>query len=142
MFDDDLEANNPKPVELLRDRKGVYGIGVSDAFDLRAIAWSCGVENEHFAYDPYVRVILRSDMLQDSSRYFRGYPVFQKIAGGFRRGPFMHSSEEALRKIIHHSALERAGLSWPPDISWWSTNKNEQARNRRIYHGLRRGSLK
>ena len=83
-------------------------------------------------------------MLQGSSSYsFRPYPVFQKIAGGFRRGPFMHSSEEALRKVIHHWALERAGLSWPPhgDTRWWSANEDEQARNRRTYHGLRLGSV-
>jgi len=30
------------PVELLRDGRGVYGIGVSEQFDYEAIAWSCG----------------------------------------------------------------------------------------------------
>jgi hypothetical protein len=32
----------PHPVELLRDQRGVYGIGVSELFDFEAIAWSCG----------------------------------------------------------------------------------------------------
>jgi hypothetical protein len=83
-------------------------------------------------------------MLQDSSPYsHRPYHVFQKIVGGFRRGPFMHCSEEALRKVIHHWALEHAGLSWSRDFDtrWWSANKNEQDCNRRTYHGLRLGSL-
>jgi hypothetical protein len=37
---------SPHPVELLRDQRGVYGIGVSDLFDLEAVAWSCGIEPE------------------------------------------------------------------------------------------------
>ena len=33
-----------EPVELLRDRQGVYGIGISDAYDIEALAWACGVD--------------------------------------------------------------------------------------------------
>jgi hypothetical protein len=46
--------------------------------------------------------------------------------------------------IGHHAALNRAGLPWPPsdrNERWWSTDKKLQARNRGIYHGLRRLSL-
>src|SRR5262249_47875185 len=39
----------------------------------------------------------------------------------------------------------RAGLPWPPrnqdDYRWWSNDKNQQMRNRKIYHGLRLLSL-
>jgi hypothetical protein len=35
------------PAVLLRDGRGIYGIGVSDLFDYEAVAWSCGVEPEH-----------------------------------------------------------------------------------------------
>ena len=37
-------ADDPTPVELLRDGRGIYGIGVSDLFDYEAVAWSCGIE--------------------------------------------------------------------------------------------------
>ena len=39
------------PVELLRDGRGVYGIGVSELFDYEAIAWSCEIE-QPFTFDP------------------------------------------------------------------------------------------
>jgi hypothetical protein len=75
----------------------------------------------------------------------------ERARGGFRRGPFMRSHEEQLRKFVHHEALNRAGLPWPPphakmvdggqESRWWSADKNQQARNRGIYHGLRLLSL-
>jgi hypothetical protein len=33
-----------KPVQLLCDRRGIYGIGVSDQYDIEALAWACGVD--------------------------------------------------------------------------------------------------
>lgn len=33
------------PVELLRDCRGPYGIGVAEEFDYEAVAWRCGVED-------------------------------------------------------------------------------------------------
>jgi hypothetical protein len=39
--------NEAKPVELLRDRRGIYGIGVSDAYDIEAQAWACGIDETH-----------------------------------------------------------------------------------------------
>jgi hypothetical protein len=136
----------PHPVELLRDQRGVYGIGVSDLFDFEAVAWSCGIEPEPYTFEPSPRaLILRPDRLLDSRP--RG-AVLQKIAGGFRRGPFMRTHEEQLRRFIHHEALNRAALPWPPPqdspsgfAQWWSADKKQQARNRGIYHGLRQLSL-
>jgi len=133
---------DPMPVELLRDSRGIYGIGVSDLFDHEALAWSCGVEREATAYfeRPPSALILRPDWFMDTKPH---RAVLQKIVGGFRRGPFMRSSEEQLRQFIHHEALNRAGLPWPPtdSFAWWATDKKQQARNRGIYHGLRKLSL-
>jgi len=33
-----------KPVELLRDRRAIYGIGFSDPYDIEALAWACGAD--------------------------------------------------------------------------------------------------
>jgi hypothetical protein len=142
----DWRTNIPRPVELLRDQRGVYGIGVSDLFDFEAVAWSCGIEPGPYTFErPPSALILRPDWFPDSRP--RG-AVLQKIAGGFRRGPFMRSHEERLRQFIHHEALNRAGLPWPPPqdspsgfAQWWSADKKQQTRNRGIYHGLRRLSL-
>ena len=131
------------PVELLRDQRGVYGIGVCELFDFEAVAWSCGIEPEPHTFEGPRPLILRPDRLLGTRP--RG-AVLQKITGGFRRGPFMCSHEEQLRKFIHHEALNRAGLRWPPrrlqtDAAWWSADKKQQQRNRGIYHGLRLRSL-
>jgi hypothetical protein len=132
-----------KPVELLRDRRGIYGIGVSDAYDIEALAWACGIDETHNPNPP--DLILRPDMLRCAKRSFKQSAVLQKITGGFRHGMFSHSREESLRQVIHHEALLRAGLPWPPpesiEIRSWSRNKKQQDRNRQIYHGLRLGSL-
>jgi hypothetical protein len=140
----------PHPVELLRDQHGIYRIGVSDGFDFEAAAWLCGVErDEHIESSPRP-LILRPDWFLDAKppgAWFLGATaVLQKITGGFRRGPFMRSSQDQLRKFIHHAALNRAGLRWPPPRNdfepvWWSTDDKQQARNRGIYHGLRQLSL-
>jgi hypothetical protein len=90
----------PHPVELLRDQRGVYGIGVSELFDFEVVAWSCGVEP---APDTFKRppgdLILRPDSFADNrplgtDSFLPFGAVLQKIAGGFRRGPFMRSHEE------------------------------------------------
>jgi hypothetical protein len=134
------------PVELLRDERGVYGIGVSELFDYEAIAWSCGIEPEPWDFERPSALILRPDFFVNTKPLGgRDYAVLQKIVGGFRRGPFMHSREERLRRFIHHEALKRAGLPWPPPdndhVRWWTADKKQQSRNRGIYHGLRRLSL-
>jgi hypothetical protein len=138
----------PHPVELLRDQRGVYGIGVSDLFDFEVVAWSCGIEPEAYSFErPPGALILRPDWLAADrplgANSFRPLcAVLQKIAGGFRSGPFMRSHEEQLRQFIHHEVLNRSGLPWPPnDLRWWSEDKKQQTRNRGVYHGLRRLSL-
>jgi PcfJ-like protein len=88
--------------------------------------------------------MLRPDMLHLGKQSpFGSFAVLQKITGGFRHGMFTHSHEERLRQVIHHEALIRAGLPWPPtlELPYWSRDKKQQHRNRQIYHGLRRGSL-
>jgi hypothetical protein len=122
------------PVELLRDERGVYGIGVSELFDYEAIAWSCGIEPEPWDFERPSALILRPDFFVNTKALVgRDYAVLQKIAGGFRRGPFMHSREERLRQFIHHEALKRAGLPWPPPdndhVRWWTADKKQQSRN-------------
>ena len=132
------------PVELLRDQRGVYGIGVCELFDIEAVAWSCGIEPKPHTFERAPGpLILRPNRLPDTEP--RG-AVLQKITGGFRRGPFMRSHEEQLRRFIHHEALKRAGLRWPPQrfetgVAWWSADKKQQQRNRGTYHGLRLLSL-
>ena len=114
----------------------------SESFDYEAVAWRCGFVSEpHTFRRPPNALILRPDWFVDTKPH---EAVLQKIVGGFRRGPFMRSSEEQLRQFIHHEALDRAGLSWPPadpKERWWSTDKKLQERNRGVYHGLRCLSL-
>jgi PcfJ-like protein len=115
------------PVELLRDGKGIYGIGVAKE-----------VEIDSRPRD----LILRRDHLPESQP---NRAVLQMITGGFRHGMFTRMSEEHLRQVIHHEMLHRAGLAWPPPSSlecrYWSSDPQQQSRNRQIYHGLRLGSL-
>lgn len=122
------------PVELLRDGKGVYGIGVASEGETDCLRKD---------------LILRRDRLRDvdtDPRYIMNYrAVLQRITGGFRHGMFTHMLEEHHRQVIHHGMLRRAGLAWPPPNSfserYWSSEPRKQARNRQIYHGLRLGSL-
>src|SRR5262249_12608694 len=118
------------PVELLRDEKGIYGIGVAK-----------GSEIDHPPND----LILRCDRLEESKT---GRAVLQMITGGFRHGMFKLMSEERLRQVIHHGLLRRRGLAWPPPQvpgsnyeRYWSPYPQQQILNRRIYHGLRLRSL-
>jgi len=140
-----------KVVDLLRDGRGVYGIGVPDAIDHRELvhtrdgrpianlsAIACGRDWQPPA------LILRPDMLAVPKPLYLSKVALQKITGGFRHGMFSHCIEEHLRKLIHYRMLHTAGLPWPPDdpqVRYWSTDAKQQARNRQIYHGLRRGSL-
>jgi PcfJ-like protein len=136
-------TNTPKPVELLRDAGGIYGVGVSELFDDEAAALSCGAALKPHELRTANALILRPDWFIDTEPHGA---VLQKIVGGFRRGPFMRSTEERLRQYVHHEALNRAGLPWPPSNSlqerWWAIDKKQQAHNRGIYHGLRIMSLR
>jgi PcfJ-like protein len=130
------EILGPKPVELLRDGRGVYGIGIPHFYRQER-------SDDHELRRSHT-LILRPDRFDDSPPVGA---VLQKIVGGFRHGMFSHTPEEYLRQFIHHEALRRAGLRWPAhlrpdDPEWWSANKKQQARNRAIYHGLRLLSLR
>jgi hypothetical protein len=62
-----VSNSNPVPVELLRDGRGIYGIGVSDLFDYEAIARSCGIEPEAHAVErPPSALILRPDWFMET----------------------------------------------------------------------------
>jgi PcfJ-like protein len=129
------------PVGLLRDARGVYGIGVSKSF---VDAARHRLKHEERLPDA---LILRPDRFPDRFEDTKPYKaVLQRITGGFRHGMFSYASEERLRQFIHHEALRRAGLCWPPqpgrsDPRWWSHDPKWQAHNRGIYHGLRLNSL-
>jgi hypothetical protein len=57
------------PVELLRDGRGIFGIGVSDLYDLEAVAWSCGIVLEPYIFERRPSaLILRPDWVQCPGR--------------------------------------------------------------------------
>jgi hypothetical protein len=114
-----------RPVQLLYDARGIYGIGVV----------SSAVEEGH-GQPP--EIILRPDRLLEAPTRAA---ALQMITGGFRHGMFSGMTEERLRRAIHWEMLRRKGLNWPPRSKWWSDDAQEQARNREIYHGLRLNSL-
>jgi hypothetical protein len=140
MADADLVEISRKPIDLLRDQRGVYGIGISDAVDRYALAMACGYHPNR-SWPP--ALILRPDALAEIGDQYPGVPVLQKITGGFRHGLFSNCLEEWFRRLIHRRMLHTAGLPWPPlhPVRYWSADEKQQARNRQIYHGLRRGSL-
>jgi PcfJ-like protein len=118
------------PVRLLWDDGGIYGIG--------------GEFSRYNGQSTRLTLILRRDLLGDVTRSYGSYPVLQMISGGLRYGLFWHSLEEAMRQEIHHEFLNRAGLPWPPPdhrVRWWSSDRRQQDRNRRTFHGLRLKSL-
>src|SRR5262245_15883158 len=98
------------PVDLLRDEKGIYGIGVAKEAEIEL---------------PPSDLILRCDRLPEGG--FIGNSILQRISGGFRHGMFTHTAEEHLRKVIHFGMLNKAGLHWPPvhepfqpNVRYWS----------------------
>jgi hypothetical protein len=131
-----------RPVRLLRDDHGIYGIG-SDPI----------VESETPRREIPLTLILRSDRwanvevddhLNHLSRH-GWYPILQAITVGRWRGS-RSSLEERLRCEVHHELLRRAGLvneslseeGFPqPRKKWWSSNRKQQDRNRRKFHGLK-----
>jgi hypothetical protein len=127
-------TNSSMRIELLRDRRGVYGIGCPET------PWLCNIDLAEVWGWPPDLLILRPDRFDGTKPRDA---VLQKITGGFRRSIFGRSIEEQLRRHIHHEALRRAGLPWTQHRPerWWSTDERQQIRNRGIYHGLRLLSL-
>jgi hypothetical protein len=136
----------------LGDRLEIKCFGYADAVDAAAVAqqfdrhrcsaWSCGLDPAS-RWSPITvpgPLILRPDRIPGTKPQ---QAVLQRITGGYRRSIFSRSIEEQFRRFIHHRALWRAGLPWPPEDPerWWSADPKQQARNRGIYHGLRRQSL-
>src|SRR5271165_14107 len=113
------------PVALLRDAKGVYGVGVIGSL-------------HHAEWLEPLELILRPDRVSESNTRLA---ALQKITGGFRRGPFRHTLEEALRRAIHHELLHRKRLAWPPEEEWGALETGRRLKTRQIYHGLRLRSL-
>lgn len=119
------------PVELFRDGRGVYGIGVTD----ETLARSREFEHARVvgARQP---LILRPDCLQQLPRQLPCTAALQKIVG--RCPVFLRTTEEALRQVIHHKAVE---LVLPAEdgsnFLRCSTDEIRVAEYRRKYHGLR-----
>jgi PcfJ-like protein len=130
---DDIGPAFERPVDLLRDRRGIYGVGVAE---------------EYAAVADDIKLVLRPDVLHSTppDRY-GSFAVLQQIPGENLRC-FRGSREQWLREIVLRESLIRAGLASPyercsPDEqwSWWSKDKEKQDRNRRKYQVLRRMSL-
>jgi hypothetical protein len=56
------------------------------------------------------------------------------------REVFRFCAEGGLRGIIHDRMLHNAGICLDRTEKFWATNRNEEAKNRKLYHGLRVGS--
>jgi hypothetical protein len=93
----------PHPVALLRDEKGIYGIGLSDEY-LQA-----DLPNDLIGYDGRlkdIKLILRPDRITEACGNYA--PILQKLP---RRRHFRETLESELRdemvRVMHH----RAGIS-------------------------------
>ena len=94
-----IQKNSAFPVQLLRDGKGIYGIGIVDNDDrLQPV------------------MILRPDRLSEGRVYCA---ALQMIPAGSEHGPFRRMLEECMRASIHWEMLARKGLYWPRDEEWW-----------------------
>ena len=79
-------STHTMPIELLRDKRGIYGIGITEP-PSGSLDRSCGIDSEetYFRGGPPRPLILRPDCLE---RAERAGAALQKIVGGFRHGPF------------------------------------------------------
>src|SRR5262245_2773307 len=104
------------PVELLRDRRGVYGIG--------------GCETLHPGTVRESMLILRRDRVGDGGTFTSHYQAaLHQITGGSRRGLFSYTVENDLRRAIHHDLLRRRGFLGE---RYWTFTVAQQNRNRQI----------
>ena len=142
----DANTSRTMPVELLRDQRGVYGIGVSDLFDFEAVVWSCGIEPEPYTFErPPRALILRPDWFTDTKPHRRcaaedRWRISARALHAHTRGaaPAIHPSRgaQSRRTAVATATWKSSGCA-----QWWSADKKQQARNRGIYHGLRLLSL-
>jgi hypothetical protein len=112
------------PVDLLHDRKGIYGVGTTEGG-----SWPGRT----------LKIVLRSDRLLDE--YDEEYwpsAALQMLTSN--REVFRFCAEGGLRGIIHDRMLHNAGICLDRTEKFWATNRNEEAKNRKLYHGLRVGS--
>ncbi len=85
---------NSYPVQLLQDRKGIYGIGLSE-------------EDEFIAAH---QIVLRPDKLSPDDKVSPG-AVLQMIPSRDPYEIFQRCLEETLRSAIYDGMLGRAGIS-------------------------------
>jgi hypothetical protein len=132
-----LAAN--QPVALLRDAKGVYGVGVVGS--LRHKDYWSGSPDLILRPDRVSESIAPNSAFECYAALHARYAALQMITGGFRGGPFQHTLEEELRRAIHHELLHRKGLPWSPEEFWGQLEPGRRLKNRQMYHGLRLRSL-
>ena len=121
---DEIEAWRHVRVELLRDGRGVYGVGTVGL---------TGTDAEYFNY----QLPLRPDTLDGTERPYGqtayhaipDLPLFRKI------------TERSLITNLVWAMQARAGFphrQHHPNCSWWSDDPEQQLANRRSYWGRKR----
>jgi hypothetical protein len=126
-----LIAEAEDRVELLRDRSGVYGIGLTQASGSRQLE----LPAERIEY------IVRPDRLALAQPRRGSQPVLQPIP---RLRFFKRSTEDLMADALLTALLARAGISrfaTRGAQAWWSDDPNEQAANRRRWHAYRRQAV-
>lgn len=109
-------------VEILRDRKGIYGIGVTNDNPTKL-----------------KRLIIRPDKLLRSKT---DCAALQMIPGGRSQYWFKHTLEEHFRNIIHFGILNRKGFPWISELGWIGEKPKNRAKYHFEYHGTRQASRK
>jgi hypothetical protein len=134
------------PVDLLRDSKGIYGIGVTDE-----VSWPHRQVNVKEDCERKLKIVLRSDKFLEEHTDAR-VVALQKIACGPAVPALAYCAEQDLRAIIHYHMLQRAGLRLDDEArpirpdgtrgNFWATDRKLETVNRQRFHGLRIGSLR
>ena len=111
-------------LEVLRDHKGPYGVGFN------------GIDTSAVGQRP---IIVRPDRLAENgvNTLFGDQTAYQRIMPGW---PFKRTRENDLGTTVHRSMLARAGFEYggTSQQEWWSSDKCEQAKNRRRYFAYKR----
>ena len=115
------------PVELLQDRKGIYGIGLSE-------------EDEFIAKH---QIVLRPDKLSADDK-MSPHAVLQMIPSKDPHEIFYRCLEDQLRSAIYDGMLGRAGIRGN-EFDWiyrQSTDPEQEKIRRNKVYGLRRASFR